>query len=52
MLTVRMVEHQGRLRKYYHITQLGIERIDEFKEDWKDIEAIYRFITREDGSNE
>ena len=42
MLTVRMVEHQGRLRKYYHITQLGIERIDEFKEDWKDIEAIYR----------
>ena len=47
-----MVEHQGRLRKYYHITELGIARIDEFKEDWKDIEAIYRFITREDGSNE
>ena len=42
MLTVRMVEHQGRLRKYYHITQLGIERIDEFKEDWKDIEGRSR----------
>lgn len=52
MLTVRMVEYQGRLRKYYHITELGVARINEFKEDWKDIEAIYRFITREDGSNE
>ncbi len=48
MLTVRSVEHEGRLRKYYHITDQGIARIEEFKNDWKDIEAIYRFITRED----
>lgn len=48
MLTVHSVEHEGRLRKYYHITDQGIARIEEFKNDWKDIEAIYRFITRED----
>lgn len=48
MLTVKSVEHEGRLRKYYHITDQGIGRIEEFKNDWKDIEAIYRFITRED----
>jgi len=52
MLTVRSVEHEGRLRKYYHITAGGISRIEEFKKDWKDIEAIYRFITREDKDNE
>ncbi len=52
MLTVRSVEHEGRLRKYYHITADGIGRIEEFKEDWKDIESIYRFITREDKDNE
>ena len=34
MLTVRTAEHGGRLRKYYSITQEGIRRIEEFKEDW------------------
>ena len=48
MLTVRSVEHEGRLRKYYHITEKGIERIEEFWEDWKEILSIYHFIVRED----
>ena len=48
MLTVRSVEHEGRLRKYYHITEKGIERIEEFREDWKEILPIYHFIVRED----
>lgn len=48
MLTVRSVEHDGRLRKYYHITESGLQRIEEFKEDWKEILSIYDFITRED----
>ncbi|MCR5432322.1 MAG: PadR family transcriptional regulator [Lachnospiraceae bacterium] len=47
LLIVWSAEHGGRLRKYYRITDLGIERINEFKDDWKEIEAIYRFITRE-----
>ena len=47
LLTVRSVEHNGRLRKYYHITDAGKGRIEDFKRDWKDMENIYRFITRE-----
>ena len=49
MLTVHTVEHGGRLRKYYHITREGLRRIEEFKEDWKEILSIYRFVTKEDG---
>ena len=49
MLTVRTVEHSGRLRKYYHITQEGLNRIAEFKKDWKEIMSIYQFVTKEDG---
>lgn len=52
MLTVRSVEHEGRLRKYYHITQAGLSRIEEFKNDWKEILSIYNFITKEDARYE
>ena len=52
MLTVHTSEHGGRLRKYYHINEEGISRIDEFKCDWKEILSIYRFVTKEDDDNE
>ena len=52
MLTVRTAEHDGRLRKYYHITDNGLKRIVEFKNDWKEILSIYRFVTKEDDGNE
>lgn len=48
MLTVRTAEHCGRLRKYYHITDLGRKRIAEFQEDWKEILAIYQFVSEEE----
>jgi PadR family transcriptional regulator PadR len=51
MLTVRTAEHDGRFRKYYHITKRGLNRLDEFRDDWKEIMAIYRFITKEDSLN-
>lgn len=51
LLTVRSAEHSGRLRKYYHITPLGKQRIESFGEDWKEILSIYRFITREEENN-
>ena len=51
MLTVRTAEHDGRLRKYYHITKRALNRLDEFRDDWKEIMAIYRFITKEDNLN-
>ena len=47
MLTVRTAEHGGRLRKYYHITERGRNRIEEFKEEWKEMMAIYQFVTKE-----
>ena len=52
MLTVRTQEHDGRLRKYYHITRAGLGRIADFKEEWRDVMSIYRFITREDADGE
>lgn len=48
MLTVRSAEYNGRLRKYYSITDAGRNRILEFQEDWQQILSIYRFVTRED----
>lgn len=48
MLTVRTAEHDGRLRKYYHITAAGIRRIEEFKEEWKEVDSIYQFVIKED----
>ena len=46
-LTVYSVEHNGRLRKYYRITDGGRARIGEFLEEWKEVMAVYRFITEE-----
>ena len=51
MLTVRTAEHGGRLRKYYHITKKGLKRIDDFRSEWDEMLSIYRFVTKEDGSN-
>ena len=45
-LTVRMAEHGGRLRKYYHITRKGTLQLKEEKEAWKRysgaVEAVLR----------
>lgn len=49
MLTVRTAEHDGRLRKYYHITETGHRRLEEFKAEWKEIISIYQFVIKEDG---
>ena len=52
LLTVRSVEHGGRLRKYYHITPAGLDRIRTFTVEWKEIMSIYQFIVKEDGGHE
>lgn len=52
LLTVRSAEHNGRLRKYYRITQQGRDKLSGFREDWNEIVSIYKFITREDEGNE
>ena len=51
MLTVRTAEHDGRLRKYYHITDAGIRRIEDFKSEWAEMLSIYRFVAKEDEPN-
>ncbi len=47
MLTVRTTEHGGRLRKYYHITDNGLKRIADFKNEWKEILSIYQFVNKD-----
>ena len=47
LLTVRTAEHDGRLRKYYHITAAGIRRIKDFQSEWKEVISIYQFVTKE-----
>ena len=48
MLTVRTAEHGGRLRKYYHITNTGLGRIEDFKSEWREVMSIYQFVIKEE----
>ena len=43
-LKVYSVEHNGRLRKYYAITEEGKKRIQEFLLEWADVKKVYDFI--------
>jgi PadR family transcriptional regulator PadR len=51
MLIVRTAEHEGRLRKYYRITRAGLGRIEDFKDEWREVMAIYSFVIKEDGED-
>ncbi len=46
-VTVYSVAHNGRLRKYYQITDDGNLRLREFSSEWEEIMNVYRFITGE-----
>ncbi len=50
LLTVRTTEHDGRLRKYYKITKSGLKRIENFKEEWREVMSIYKFVSKESGN--
>ncbi len=52
MLTVYSSEHGGRLRKYYHITDVGLDRIEEFRAEWREVMSIYKFVTKEEIAHE
>ena len=43
-VTTHSREYNGRLRKYYMITEKGRQKIREFIEDIKAFEKIYQFI--------
>ena len=52
LLTVRSAEHNGRLRKYYRITEAGRTRLADFTSEWSEIMAIYQFVTKEGNTDE
>ena len=41
------VEHNGRLRKYYHLTPVGKERISAFLTEWQEVRRAYDYIRGE-----
>lgn len=45
-LTTRTVGINGRLRKYYMITEAGKRRLVEYTEDLDDLERVHKFIYR------
>lgn len=52
LLTTYTEAYNGRLRKYYHITETGQQRLAAFSEEWKEIASIYQYVTREDDSHD
>ena len=52
MLTVRTAEHGGRLRKYYKITKAGLGRIEDFKDEWREVMSIYSFVMKGEKTND
>ena len=45
-LTTHSAEYNGRLRKYFKITNKGLDKIKEFIEDMEEFQKINKFITR------
>ena len=46
LLTTYSVEHSGRLRKYYRITEAGVRHIDESLRERDDVVSIYDYVKR------
>lgn len=47
-VVTRQKEFNGRIRKYFRITDVGNARIADFKKDIKEFNKVYEFIVRED----
>ena len=52
LVTVRSAEHNGRLRKYYQITEAGERRIHAFLEEWRELMRALSKIEAEVGTHE
>lgn len=37
-------EYKGRTRKYYEVTDVGREKIQEFLDEWEEMQSVYHFI--------
>lgn len=47
MLEVFSQEHNGRLRKYYRITDNGRKKITDLLTEWSEMVKVYQFIVKE-----
>ena len=43
-LTTWQQEYNGRLRKYYRITPEGEQRLNNFREEWRDVKQMVDYI--------
>ena len=48
LVTVRSAEHNGRLRKYYRITEAGERRVRQFLEEYRTLMKVLERIEAED----
>lgn len=46
-VSTRSSEHNGRLRKYYMITERGRARINDFLVDLDELNRVYKYIRKE-----
>lgn len=37
-------EYNGRMRKYYQLTDVGQRKIEQFLDEWDEIQNVYRFV--------
>lgn len=47
LVTVRSAEYNGRLRRYYRITDAGVRRLHECVKQWRDLTRALTAIERE-----
>ncbi len=51
-VSAESVEHGGRLRRVYAITDAGKKRVAEFKDEWREAAKAFEFIERAAGGND
>lgn len=43
-VTTYSSEHHGRTRKYFQITDAGVQKIQDFLDEWDEMKKIYDFV--------
>lgn len=43
-VTTYSLEHNGRTRKYFQITDSGVQKIKDFLDEWDEMKKIYGFV--------
>ena len=51
MITVIKTNSEDLPKNYYHITDLGLKKVKEFKDKWKELFTVYEIIENCDNQN-